>query len=257
MLPLERTSKSTALPLDNSHSVDHGVEMSDAHDPPNLNSHPGTLFDYNCVEPQVANYLKGEAKRIRHQYATSIVQIGKALIRAKHYLRHGQFIHWVDQQAGMQPRTAQAYMRVAQWVANKNAKVAHLPPTMLYILSARSTPSDYVIDIMKKIDAGQDLPSLLVMRRELKGLCGDQRHEDGEVDIVPTNLDGSQYGTTEGLVREAMRLAAQNMSNDDFERFCEILTSSAVSHDTKLGEYIRLAFSSLKHETQLSAASSA
>jgi Protein of unknown function (DUF3102) len=257
MRPLERTSIST-LPPDNSHSVGCGVKMSDAFDDlPNLTSQPNALFDYGCVEPQVANYLKGEAKRIRHQYATSIVQIGKALIRAKHYLRHGQFIHWVDQQAGIQPRTAQSYMRVAQWIANKNAKVAHLPPTMLYILSARSTPSDYVINIMKMIDAGQDLPSLLVMRRELKSLCGGRRHEDGEFDTAPTDEDDSQYATTEGLVREAMELAAQNMSNNDFERFCEILTSSAVAPDTKLGEYIRLAFSSLKHETQLSTAAPA
>ena len=232
--------------------------MSDPSDDlPNLASQLSTLFDYGCVEPQVANYLKGEAKRIRHQYATSIVQIGKALIRAKHYLRHGQFIHWVDQQAGIQPRTAQAYMRVAQWVANKNAKVAHLPPTMLYILSARSTPSDYVINIMKMIDAGQDLPSLLMMRRELKSLCGGQSPEDDEVDIVPTDVDGSQYKTTEVLVREAVELAAQNMSNIDFEQFCEILTSRIVSHDTRLGEYIRLAFSRLKQETQLSTAASA
>ena len=257
MRPLERTSIST-LPPDDSHSVGCGVKMSDPYDDlPNLASQLSTLFDYGCVEPQVANYLKGEAKRIRHQYATSIVQIGKALIRAKHYLRHGQFIHWVDQQAGIQPRTAQAYMRVAQWVANKNAKVVNLPPTMLYILSARSTPTDYVLNIMKKIDAGQDLPSLLIMRQELKSICGGRHHEDGEIDIVATNVNGSQYETTEGLVREAMGLAAQNMSNNDFERFCEILTSSIVSHDTRLGEYIRLAFSSLKHETQLSPASSA
>ena len=176
-------------------------------------------YNWNRGTAFSAKYLRG--------INSPMFQRNLASLGAKHYLRHGQFIHWVDQQAGTQPRNAQAYMRVAQWVANKNAKVAHLPPTMLYILSARSTPSDYVINIMKMIDAGQDLPSLLMMRRELKSLCGGQSPEDDEVDIVPTDVDGSQYKTTEVLVREAVELAAQNMSNIDFERFCTSPTKNA------------------------------
>ena len=183
------------------------------------------------------------------------MQIVRLLIRTKHYFRHGPVYSLVNQQAGNQPRTAQAYMRILDGLPTG---MQRLPlPRMLYILSARSTPSDYVINIMKMIDAGQDLPSLLMMRRELKSLCGGRSPEDDEVDIVPTDVDGSQYKTTEVLVREAVELAAQNMSNIDFEQFCEILTSRIVSHDTSLGEYIRLAFSRLKQETQLSTAASA
>jgi hypothetical protein len=42
-------------------------------------------------------------------------------IAAKHYLSHGSFLRWVETEAGLPARTAQAYMQVAHWASGKNA----------------------------------------------------------------------------------------------------------------------------------------
>ncbi len=90
----------------------------------------------------------------------------------------------------MPVRTAQAYMRVAQWASGKNAIVAHLSPTMLYLLSAPSTPEDFVSDILARVEAGESIaPS--VMREELKALRSNKRPEDdSETDAMTAQNSG-------------------------------------------------------------------
>jgi hypothetical protein len=94
--------------------------------------------------------LKGQAHRSRRGYSGSIVQIGKALLQAKHYLSHGLFVRWVEDEVGLPARTAQAYMQVAQWLQAKSVAVALLPPSVLYLLSAPSAPEALVADIISK-----------------------------------------------------------------------------------------------------------
>src|SRR5262249_7339757 len=78
-------------------------------------------FDYNSVSSPVASFLKGQAERIRRQYVGSIIQIGRALLSAKSHLSHGEFLCWVEGEVCIPARTAQAYMRVAQWSEDKSA----------------------------------------------------------------------------------------------------------------------------------------
>src|ERR1700712_4880530 len=124
-------------------SMQRGIEHRSTNDiGDNL---PSLIFDYSSVSSPLANFLKGQADRIRRQCVTSIIQIGKALLEAKRHLSHGAFLLWVECEVCMPVRTAQAYMRVAQWAsAQKTAVVAHLSPTILYLLSAPSTPEDFV-----------------------------------------------------------------------------------------------------------------
>jgi hypothetical protein len=115
----------------------------------------GRGFEYLSLAPSVAKFLKGQAERIRRSQAASIIQIGKSLIEAKRYLSHGQFLRWVESEAGLQARTAQAFMRVAQWTKGKGAIVAHLPPTLLYFLSAPSTPGELAAALLERLEAGE------------------------------------------------------------------------------------------------------
>ena len=82
-------------------------------------------FNYDSVSPTVAKFLKGQANRILRTSSSAVIQVGKDLIAAKHYLPHGSFLVWVENEVGMRTRTAQAYMRVAQWASGKSATVAH------------------------------------------------------------------------------------------------------------------------------------
>ena len=95
--------------------------------------------------------------------------MGKGLIGAKHYLSHGAFLRWVESEVGIPARTAQAYMRVAQWVSGKSPTIKHLPPTILYLLSAPSTPQEFIVDILKRAEAGEQFV-LPAIRSELKAL---------------------------------------------------------------------------------------
>src|ERR1700694_430544 len=139
---------------------------------------PDVRFDYCSVAPPLASFLKGQAERIRRQCATSIIQIGKALFEAKRHLSHGAFLRWVEWEVCMPVRTAQACMRVASWATGKNAVVAHLSPTMLYLLSAPSAPEDFVTDILKRLEAGE-LIAPSVMRERLKALRSNKRLDNG------------------------------------------------------------------------------
>src|SRR6478735_8849764 len=103
-------------------------------------------FDYNSVSSSVAKFLKGQADRIRRQCASSTIQIGRALLESKRHLSHGEFTKWVELEVGVPVRTAQAYMRVAAWAADKGASVARLSPSALYLLSASTTPAEFVAD---------------------------------------------------------------------------------------------------------------
>src|SRR5262245_14032618 len=133
-------------------------------------------FDYGDLSSSAAKFLREQAERIRRQSASSIINIGKDLVAAKHYLSHGAFIAWVESEVGIAARTAQAYMRVAKWVAPKSASIAHLPPSLLYLFSASSTPSSFVVDVLKRIEAGERI-SLRAIRNELQDLRESTQNE--------------------------------------------------------------------------------
>jgi hypothetical protein len=100
-------------------------------------------LDYESLPLSVAKFLRGQADRIRRQCATSAIQIGKALLEAKRHLSHGRFLRWVECEVCIPVRTAQAYMRVANWASDKGATVAHLSPSALYLLSASGVSEEF------------------------------------------------------------------------------------------------------------------
>ena len=135
------------------------------------------LFNYDSVSSSIAKFLKGQAERIRHEAGTSVIRIGRALIGAKHYLSHGAFLHWLSSEIGIPARTAQAYMQVAHWAEGKSSKFERLPPSLLYILSAPSTPTDFVSRVLTKVEAGERV-SLLTVREELRSMRRTEAPEE-------------------------------------------------------------------------------
>jgi len=214
------------------------------------------------VPSSVAKFLSGQADRIRRQCVTSIIQIGKALLEAKHHLSHGAFLRWVEGEVCIPVRSAQAYMRVASWASNKGATVAHLPPSVLYLLSASSTPAKLVADILKRAEAGEYIvPS--AMRAELKAARAKQQQELSEqqekerqdcrraenpfAQQAPYKV--SNWGPivieseTGGGVNELFTILVRGLSASDFERVRDIVTSDAVLRDPQLAENLKRAFS--------------
>ncbi len=200
-------------------------------------------FDYASVPKSVASFLRGESERIRRQYTHSIVQIGKALLGTKRYLSHGSFIIWVEAEVGMPARTAQAYMRVAQWASDKSASVAHLPPAVLYLLSASSTPPGFARDVIERADAGEKIVCA-ALRKELK------LYQEAEAKIIQRNELSREPSAPEILekettilLEEAIRIIARELSEADFIRVKRAFTDRHLMANPKVADYITSLFS--------------
>jgi len=207
------------------------------------------VFDYSDLSSSVAAFLRGQAERIRRQASSSVINIGKDLIEAKRYLSHGAFIALVEGEVGIPARTAQAYMRVAKWAPAKNAKIAHLPLSLLYLLAASSTPEAFATDILKRFEAGERI-SVQAIRHELRDLreaMYDEPQDRRRCMPPGADIQSSQIVTTDqrgsgATLLEAVAILAQGLSAQDFARVQEIMTDSSIIDDPELPQKIVNAF---------------
>lgn len=212
-------------------------------------------FDYTGVSASVTKYLKGQVERIRRSASKSIVEIGKDLIGAKHYLSHGAFLRWVESEVGIPARTAQAYMQVAQWVSQKGSGVAALPPTLLYLLSAPSTPEEFITAVLKRVGAGEQI-TFQTIRRELKALreakwdlkhndaCPEFRPAELSAQVMPLKLDVAT------IVMEAVAILARGLSKAEFKQVRDMMTSKPVLDDPELPQKIAVAFNTIQESAE-------
>jgi hypothetical protein len=229
-------------------------EMESAHDDSSARSLKSSAncvgFDYSTLSSSAADFLRGQAYRIRRQTVTSIVNIGKDLIGAKHYLSHGAFLKWVELELGLPARTAQAYMQVAQWASRKSASVAHLAPSLLYLLSARSAPESYVDDVLKRIEAGQRI-GVSDVRTHLRELRQNHRRKDtvkrriSAPDFAPNQraLPISTETEAKLALERVVSILARGLSVEDFAEVRDIMTNTVLLEDPELANEIASAFS--------------
>jgi len=219
--------------------------------PPKTSPPKTSGFDYGSVDPSVARFLRGQARRISQTNSRSIIQVGKDLLAAKHYLAHGAFANWVEEEVGIPARTAQVYMQVANWMTGKCATVALLPASVLYILSAPSTPKQLIDDVLADVSAGKHIAAASVRERARalrKG--GDRRsasigakRADTIVDVAEE--DDARMGAIDDLrldaeasVAELVRVLKDGLSARDFERVSRIFASRSLRCDPGLGDAI-------------------
>jgi hypothetical protein len=226
-------------------------ERAEVH-PENVENVTWLWFDYAKVPASVSKFLKGQAERIHRSAGKSIIEIGKDLIAAKHYLSHGAFLGWVVCEVGIPARTAQAYMQVAHWASGRNSNVAHLSPTLLYLLSAPSTPNEFIVDVLKRIEAGdritlsdirEELKASREKRREWKQNRGSVTGPTAKSDPL-TNAVAVQV-EADVKVMEAVAILARTLPASEFDRVRNIMTDKAVLADPSLAQKIEMAFQNL------------
>jgi hypothetical protein len=201
-------------------------------------------FDYGTVSPDVARYLRGHAARLRQYISKSIIQIGKDLLGAKRYLPHGAFLEWVEREAGINPRTAQSYMHAAEWAANKSATVARLPPGLLYVLSAASTPTFYVDEVIRRVETGERL-TLAKVRAELKKINEERaadRVRNRSLVVIDHDVSTQEYYTMDEDICAVARTLAATLPMEKFRWVCDVMTSSSVLSRPDLANAIESAF---------------
>jgi Protein of unknown function (DUF3102) len=200
-------------------------------------------FDYDSVAPSVAKFLRGQAERIRHTCSISIIQAGKALIEAKHHLSHGEFVRWVRSEIGIPVRTVQAYMQVAQWVKGKSMAVANLPPSVLYILSGRSTPADFTAKLLDRHAAGEEIDARLA-RTELRSLREMKRKTlrvdveavtESSQQIVEKMGDDDDNSENISMIDRVICILVYNLPEREFEEIKSIFMKKSIFDDQKLG----------------------
>lgn len=211
------------------------------------NHHPVSRpsFDYGSVDARVASFLKGQANRIGRQWVVSAVQIGKLLIGAKHYLSHGQFLCWIESEVGISGRTAQLYMRAAEWASGKSETVSHLQPSILYLLSAPSTPEELRIQMLKRIDNGEKIAPALI-RAELRRLRNSEIDSQGSAPPISPACAGTEpqqvYGKGDAALADAIKILSSELHPSTFARVRRILTSAKVLSQPRLADKILAAF---------------
>ena len=124
------------------------------------------------------NELEVIADRIRariRRTVEDIIETGRDLIRVKAGLDHGEFTSWIEHEFGMTNRTAQRCIQAAQWSEGKNDIVSHLSPTMLYLLSAKSTPKEIQAEVVSDLEAGKPV-EVQRIKALIKIARSEQRH---------------------------------------------------------------------------------
>ncbi|WFU16432.1 DUF3102 domain-containing protein [Bradyrhizobium sp. CB3481] len=114
-----------------------------------MSSSPKRTFDYTTLNETVLTQLKAALATIRRNSRSTVkstMAIGMALLDVKRHLEHGQFKAWVIEQCGFSIRTAERYMRVAEFLEYDT--VSHLQLSTIYRLSAKNISASIVAQIL-------------------------------------------------------------------------------------------------------------
>lgn len=97
--------------------------------------------------------LEARAARIITIGRRGILEIGQELLAARQEAKHGTWGTFLVR-CGVEERTAQNYMRVAERFSDKPEMISALPPTALYALAAPSADPAVVGEIVEEVQAG-------------------------------------------------------------------------------------------------------
>jgi hypothetical protein len=202
-------------------------------------------FDYGAYDAEVMDELREAAIHIRargHEHASALIEIGTTLSRVKDKVGHGRWGSWLLIEFSMSVSTAERYMRVAKWAADKIVTVTNLQPSTLYVLSAKSTPAALGQEVLDQVKANKpisekDLRHQLASKRKKKRAAEEEeRHGVTEGITMPAHCqDGApppreeepQPQAFEGqkLEREAANAAVlmlRDSLGDDFRYFVKL-----------------------------------
>jgi DUF3102 family protein len=214
-------------------------------------------FDYGEVSSSARKFLTMQARRIRQRAGASVVAIGKDLLLAKRYLSHGSFLRWIASEVGIPPRTAQDYMRVAIWVEGKSATVAHLPPSILYFLSANDASDEFASQVLTRIEAGERF-SRASIRKEFAEFAmsnatdalaaANTRIASPPLVNGPLDVPGGEVGTA---LAHAIGVMLDGLPRPLFRRVRELMTNREALANADLPDRIFNAFTAFEHLEEL------
>jgi Protein of unknown function (DUF3102) len=177
---------------------------------------PAIPFNYDTLPAATAASLRKQAARIREGVKTTtaaIIEVGRDLIAAKQDLEHSQFCEWVEAECVFSMRSAQNYMRAAEFAEGKNATIAFLQPATVYKLSAKSAPPEVVQEVIDRAAKGK-----VISDRDVIAALKEANFEKREAKAkqrLATRRDVSKRTLAKN---EARRLANEDVKRKEDER---------------------------------------
>lgn len=110
--------------------------------------------------------LEAHAAKIITIGRRGVLEIGQELLAAREEARHGTWAPFLKR-CGIEERTAQNYMRVAEQFGDKPEMISALPPTALYALAAPTADPEVVDAIVGEVEAGSR-PTVAAVKERLK-----------------------------------------------------------------------------------------
>jgi N6-adenosine-specific RNA methylase IME4 len=104
---------------------------------------------------QIAVEIRKDLDIAKQGVAT--IRIGGRLRKAKRQLRHGQWGAWLSRNFDWSERSARRFMDAHKRFGNKPDTVSDLPPRVLFVLAAPSTPDETVDRVLNRKQAGEKI----------------------------------------------------------------------------------------------------
>ncbi|MBF0453889.1 MAG: DUF3102 domain-containing protein [Magnetococcales bacterium] len=191
-----------------------------------------TVFSYDSLPADVTTNVLGAMERIRlrmKRTAEDIIEIGHELLAVKGALPHGQFVEWLQAEFKMSLSTAQNFMNVYKRFG-KSTKIVDFNPSVIYELSAPSTPNEVVKKAMEIANTGDTVTAADVKqwKDEIKQLKKQHREKQAnlktEVATLQLDLKNRADRNTELTkklqeYRENMTKTAGNESGENVEEW--------------------------------------
>jgi DNA polymerase III alpha subunit (gram-positive type) len=160
------------------------------------------LFDYLALHPNLRVEVKAASERIKvrmKRTAEDIIEIGKDLKLVKEKLPHGQFLPWINSEFEMDQKTAFNFMSVAEKFGDKLGNFPNFKPSILYQLSAPSTPDEVVEQVMEKAEAGEKvtLKEVKALKAKVASLEAELSHQQDFIQQQHLELETKVQELTE------------------------------------------------------------
>lgn len=128
-------------------------------------------FNYSTLNPETAKFLLQETREIKilvKQTTQGIIEIGERLQKVKNKLEHGKFKIWLEHEIQCHYTTALNFMRVSATFGQQKEEITRIgiTPSVLYLLSAPSTPEYLITEIIERAKVGN--PASFAETKRLK-----------------------------------------------------------------------------------------
>lgn len=142
-------------------------------------------FDYGALPAESAIVARTAAERIRlrlKRTVEDIIEIGRELTEVKAELPHGQFLPWIAAEFEMSDQSARQFMWVYDRFGDENQKIFEFRPSVIYALSAPSTPDSVIEKAIEQGAAGEKVTAADVKQWKEAAQVASQRAEEFRIE---------------------------------------------------------------------------